>query len=160
MARFAAIPERRASFRETRTFAALDQPLESTGTLLYRRPAYLEKDTDWPQRERLVVDGMRLTETLGDAPPRVLDLGSRPQVATLVEAIRGPLSGDLGALRRVFDVRLAGTWGGWTLDLLPRGEAARLLRSVRLEGAGTVVRRFLLTQPNGDAQQMLIAPAA
>lgn len=41
MARLAEVPERRASFREERRFAALNQPLESTGRLLYRRPGHL-----------------------------------------------------------------------------------------------------------------------
>ena len=57
MAGLAAVPERRAAFQETRRFAALDQPLLSTGHLLYRRPGYLSKTTDWPQPETLVVDG-------------------------------------------------------------------------------------------------------
>jgi hypothetical protein len=159
MAGLAAVPERRATFQETRRFAALDQPLISTGRLLYRRPFYLEKTTDWPQPENLVVDGGRLVLTAGNEPPRVLDLGSQPELRTLVDAIRGPLAGDLAALRRTFAVTASGGEGGWMLDLVPlEPRAARLLRRVHISGHASDIGMILLVQTNGDEQQMTIRP--
>lgn len=159
MAGLAAVPERRATFQETRRFAALDQPLISTGRLLYRRPFYLEKTTDWPQPEKLVVDGGRLVLTAGNEPPRVLDLSSQPELRTLVEAIRGPLAGDLAALRRTFSVTASGGGSGWTLDLVPlEPRAARLLRQAQISGHGSEIGMVLLVQANGDEQQMTIRP--
>ncbi len=159
MAGLAAVPERRATFQETRRFAALDQPLVSTGRLLYRRPSYLEKTTDWPQPERLVVDGARLVLTVGNEPPRVLDLGSQPELRTLVDAIRGPLAGDLQALQRAFTITAASAGGGWTLDLVPlEARAARLLRRAQVSGRASEVGAVLLVQANGDEQQMTIRP--
>ena len=157
MARLAAVPERQATFRETRRFAALDQPLESTGRLTYRRPSYVEKETSWPDQERLVMDGDRLVLTTGNEPPRVVDLASQPELRTLVEAIRGPLAGDLPALRRVFAVRAEGTAEAWRLDLTPLNpRAGRLLRRVAIAGGGAEVREVLLVQANGDEQRMTI----
>lgn len=159
MARLAAVPGRRAAFTETRRFAALDRPLESTGRLVYRRPSYIEKATDWPERESLVVDGNRLVLTTGQEPPRVVDLGSQPELRVLVDAIRGPLSGDLAALQRAFTVRLDGTMAAWELDLQPLDpRAARLLRRVTVGGAGADVRTVVL-QANGDEQRMTITDA-
>lgn len=159
MAALAAVPERRATFEETRRFAALDQPLNSTGHLLYRRPAYLAKMTDWPQPESLVVDGGRLVLTAGNEPPRVLDLGGLPELRTLVDAIRGPLAGDLAALRRAFAVTAGGTVDGWTLDLVPLDpRAARLLRRAQVAGRASDVTIVRLVQANGDEQQMTIRP--
>ncbi len=159
MAGLAAVPERRATFQETRRFAALDQPLISTGHLLYRRPGYLAKTTDWPQPESLVVDGGRLVLTEGNEPPRVLDLGSQPELRVLVDAIRGPLAGDLAALRRAFTVVASGTGDGWTLELVPLDpRAARLLRRAQVSGRALDVRTVLLVQANGDEQQMTIRP--
>ncbi len=159
MAGLAAVPERRARFRETRRFAALDQPLESTGRLLYRRPATVEKITDWPIPERLLVEGDRLVLTEGQEPPRVVDLSAQPELRTLVAAIRGPLSGDLAALRQAFTVAAGGSMAGWSLDLTPRDpRAARFLRAVRVEGAGAEIRVLELMQGNGDAQRMVIDP--
>ena len=159
MAGLAAVPERRAAFQETRRFAALDQPLLSTGHLLYRRPGFLSKTTDWPQPESLVVDGGRLVLTAANEAPRVLDLGAVPELRTLVDAIRGPLAGDLAALRRAFGVTVAGAADGWTLGLVPLDpHAARLLRQAEVSGRGTEVLAVRLVQANGDEQQMAIRP--
>ena len=155
----AAVPERQAVFRETRRFSALSTPLESTGRLLYRRPGHLEKLTDWPERESLVVDGDRLVLTGADAP-RVVDLGGQPELRSLVDAVRGPLSGDLDALRRAFTVSASGTVAAWSLLLTPRDpRAGRLLRQVEVDGAGDEVLRVRVAQANGDEQVMLIQPA-
>lgn len=159
MARMAAVAERRATFREERRFAALEGVLQSTGRLHYR-PGYLEKVTDWPQPERLLVEGDRVVLTAGSEAPRVIDLGMVPELRVLIDAIRGPLAGDAAALRRVFEVEVAGTMEGWTLTLAPRDPAAgKLLRSVRLDGGGDQVRRIALTQANGDEQVMMIEAA-
>ena len=159
MAGLAAVPERRATFQETRRFAALDQPLLSTGRLLYRRPGFLSKTTDWPQPETLVVDGGRLVLTTGNEAPRVLDLGAVPELRTLVDAIRGPLAGDLAALRRAFKVTAAGAADNWMLGLVPLDpRAARLLRQGEVSGRGAEVLAVRLVQANGDEQQMAIRP--
>lgn len=159
MAGLAAVTERRATFQEIRRFAALDQPLISAGRLLYRRPGYLEKTTTWPQPESLVVDGGRLVLTGPTDPPRVLDLGSQPEVRTLLDAVRGPLAGDLAALRRAFTVTVSGTMEDWTLDLVPTDpRAGRLLRRAQVSGRGAEVAVVLLVQTNGDEQQMTMRP--
>ena len=156
----AAVPQRRAAFRERRRFAALTQTLESSGYLLYRRPSYLEKVTDWPLPERLVVDGDRLILTQAAEPPRVVDLGSQRELRTLVDAIRGPLSGDLAGLQRNFAIEAAGTIPAWTLQLSPLDPgAARLLRSIRIAGSGDELSDIATRQANGDEQWMQIGAA-
>jgi len=161
MAALAAVPERRAAFTETRRFAALVQPLLSTGHLVYRRPAYIEKSTDWPQPERLVVDGDRLVLTEGNAPPRVVPLDRQPELRVLIDAIRGPLAGDLPALRRAFTISGTGTLAAWTIGLVPVDpRAAKLLRRAEIAGHGAVVDRLLTVQANGDEQEMQMAAAS
>lgn len=159
MARMAAVPERRESFREERRLAALQFPLVMTGTLRYRRPARLEKLTETPQPESLVVDGDRVELTPGNEPTQFLDLARTPELRALVDAIRAPLSGDLAALRRSFAVRATGTPSAWLLELQPREpRAARFLHEVRLTGSGTNVRETLLVLANGDVHHMLSRP--
>lgn len=158
MARLAASPNRRATFREHRRFAALDTVLDSTGHLVFR-PGYLEKATDWPQPERLQVEGDRVTITAGNDAPRVVELGMAPELRVLIDAIRGPLSGDTAAVRRAFTASVSGTEGEWIVDLVPRdAAAARFLRGVRLEGHADQVDRLAVTQANGDEQVMAITP--
>jgi hypothetical protein len=158
MARMAAAPERHDRFQEERRFAALEAPLLSAGGLAYAH-GRMEKTTDWPQQERLEVYGDHVAVTTGDEVPRVIPLDRAPELRLLVEAIRGPLSGDAAALRRVFDVTLTGTLAAWTLDLAPRDPAAaRLLRAVRLNGRDNRIDRVAVTQANGDSQVMTITP--
>ena len=154
MAQMAAAPARRAAFDETRRFAALDAPLESRGWLAYR-PGYLEKVTTWPVAERLEVAGDRIVVTEGNEAPRVIDLAYVPALRVLIDAIRGPLSGDAGAVRRAFWTALTGGTGGWALTLVPRAGPG-VVRSVRLEGVGDAVRRIRVAQGNGDEQVMVI----
>ncbi|MBV8916034.1 MAG: outer membrane lipoprotein carrier protein LolA [Acetobacteraceae bacterium] len=160
MARLASVPERRATFREQRRLAALTEPLISQGHLLYRRPDYLEKVTDWPVPERLVIDGDRLVLTEGAEPPKVVPLGAQPELRALIEGMRGPLAGDLPALQRSFNVEGTGDLGNWTLTLTPRAPAAaRFLRRIVLSGVQADIRSIRLIQANGDEQWMQIEPA-
>ena len=159
MAKLAAVPARRAAFREAKRFGALSQTLESTGHLIYRRPGYLEKVTDWPQPDRLVVDGDRLVLTEGADPPRVVDLSSQPELRTLVDSMRGPLAGDLAGLQRAFTIRMDGTLSAWTLAMTPIDPAAaKLLRSIQITGGGDAITGIVLRQANGDEQAMQIGP--
>lgn len=161
LARLAAVPERRAAFREQRRFAAIEGTLESSGTLVFR-PGRLEKLTTWPQQERLEVEGDRLVLTTGNDPPRVIDMASVPEMRVLIDAIRGPLLGDAPALRRAFTATVSGTMANWTLDLTPRDpQATRFLRSVRLQGQQDQPTILSLTQQNGDQQTMqILSPSA
>ncbi len=161
MAQLAAIPERRARFREERRYAALTQSLVSRGTLVYRRPSYLEMDKDWPTAERTVIDGTRLIVTVpGNDPPRVLDFAGRPEIGTTFEAMRAPLAGDLAALRRVFTVQAEGTALAWTLLLTPRDPAAaKVMRTARIAGRDAWIADIRFTEANGDEAWMQIEPA-
>jgi outer membrane lipoprotein-sorting protein len=157
MNRLARIPELRATFHEEKRLAALDRPLESEGRLLYLRPGHLEKITTAPRPERLVVDGETLTVSLGDEPPQVVSLEERPDLQALVDAVRGPLSGNLAILRRHYGVRAEGRREAWRLTLQPTDpNVLRLLQSVTIEGAETAIRSIHILQANGDEQRMTI----
>ncbi len=158
MRRLAAVPERQAIFEEDKTIAALAAPVHANGRLAFRRPAYLEKITYPPAAETIVVDGSRLALTMGDEPPRTVDLDAHPEVGALVEAIRGTLAGDLPALRRNYSVGMDGSASGaWRLTLQPAGaRVARLVRQVEIDGQGTDVRRVDIREANGDRSVMTI----
>jgi hypothetical protein len=161
MAMLAAVPARRTRFRETRHFAALSFPLVSEGTLLYRRPDHLEKLTDGPGGESLVVNGDRIALTPFNEPTRFFDLSARPELTVLIDAVRAPLAGDRAKLERAFTVQLDGTASAWRLVLAPRDpRAARLLRAVRIVGTGDALTEVVTEQPNGDVQRLEVAPSA
>ena len=159
MADLAAVPERHAAFVEIKTLRALAAPVETHGTLAWRRPDHLEKITFPPHPERLVLDGQTLGLTLGDQPAREIALAGAPPVAGLIEAIRASLAGDLAALRRYYDVGLEGDRANWRLTLVPSDPAiARFLRVARIEGSGPTPSLVTFEQSNGDRSVMRITP--
>ena len=159
MARLAQPSERRATFTETKTFAALSTPLHAEGRLAYRKPDHLEKITTAPQYESLVVDGDRLVIDNGTGAPRVIELDGQPEIRTLVDTIRGALSGNLALLRKTYDVTGAGTPSAWQITLVPRDPAiARLVKQARLTG-GAELRRIETIAPDGDTDTLTITPS-
>jgi len=159
MRRLAQIPARRAAFTEESRLAALAQPQESTGVLVYRRPDFLQKQTIAPRSENLVIDGAALTLSRGDAAPRHLDLTEHPEIAAIITAIRAPLQGDLASLEQHFEPRLAGSFDNWQMVLVPSDAAGRrFLRYVVIDGAGTDLRQIRIVQANGDAQRLTLTP--
>ncbi|HEX4262019.1 MAG TPA: outer membrane lipoprotein carrier protein LolA [Acetobacteraceae bacterium] len=161
MQRLSEIPSRRADFTEQKRIAALAQPLASRGRLIYVRPAQLEKITDAPRAERLIVDGDRLSLSTGGGAARVLSLAASPLVAALVEGVRATLAGDLAGLRRLYVIAAVGGLAGWRLILTPaRPPLTRVLRSVTINGAGTDIRAIAVEQTNGDRQLMTITPSS
>jgi hypothetical protein len=158
MARLTQIPERHSTFREEKHFAALDRPLISLGQLVYRRPTHLEKITTAPEAESLVVDGDRLTLTASNDAPHSFPLDRRPEIAALVDAVRGSLAGDLAVLERQYRVSAEGDLAVWRLTLQPLDQSLRrLLRQITIDGTGTEIRTFRTTQANGDEAIMSIA---
>jgi hypothetical protein len=159
MQRLAQVPESNASFSEDKILAMLTIPLHSTGQLRYRRPAHLEKITQEPQPESLVVDGNRLTLTEANQAPRVIELDSEPTIRALVDAIRGTLSGDLAALRRSYTVIMAGSVSDWRLTLTPTdARVAQLVTRTTIAGTGAALHLVQTVQANGDEMRMTISP--
>jgi hypothetical protein len=147
-----------ARYVEKDYLKVLDRPLKSSGVLIYRAPDLLEKRTLAPRKESLVLDGRELTVRRGDRTYH-LDLGSYPQVAPYVDAIRATMAGDLGALERVFEVRFSGSLAHWTLGLVPlQKRVARSMRRIRIEGDEADVRSVQIDKTNGDRSVMTLQP--
>ena len=155
----AAVPERQARFTEERRFAALDAPLYSHGTLLWRQPSLLEKRTEAPEPEVLRITGSRVEITAARRSPVSFDLASQPQLRIFAEAIRAPLAGDVSTLESLFEVTLSGGAGGWRLRLVPRSQRSRdVVASLEIEGILAEPRRVFIHLANGDQQIMQIEP--
>ena len=156
------VRESRAVFREEKTMAALNAPLESQGTLHYVAPAKLEKHTTAPNEELLAVDGDQLTLAKpAEKMRQTLRLDQQPEIRAFVESIRGTLAGDLPTLERYYSVGLDGTSDKWRLTLVPLSSRARdYLKVIRIEGSGPAIRRFESVEAGGDSSSMTIEPAS
>jgi outer membrane lipoprotein-sorting protein len=150
----------RASFTERKYLALLDKPVESSGELAFTPPERLEKRTLKPKPESLVAD--RDTVTLERGGKRhTLRLRDNPQVAVLVESIRGTLAGDLASLTRTYSTALEGDPAKWRLVLRPLDPAlGTLVERIEIGGAQAQVRTVEIFQADGDRSVMTIAPLA
>jgi hypothetical protein len=125
---------------------------------VFTPPARLEKHVTSPGDERVVADGERLViERAGQR--REISLAEHPEVAVLVESIRGTLAGDRAALERAYRLELSGDANAWRLVLTPREEALQaLVAKVTLEGSQARVQRVAIEQADGDRSLMQIRP--
>jgi hypothetical protein len=150
----------RVAFTERKYLAILDRPVDSSGELVYTPPARLEKRTNTPQPESLVLDRDTLVVERGKQK-YTLSLQQYPAAAALVESIRSTLNGDLAALERQYRVVLDGTQRRWTLTLLPSDERlATIVLRVRIAGAGDQLVEIETLLADGDRSVMTIRPAA
>jgi outer membrane lipoprotein-sorting protein len=153
-------PQGAATFTEKKFISILDQPVESSGELLFIAPARLEKRTLKPKPETMVLDGDSLTLERGRRK-HVLQLRDYPEVAAMIESIRATLAGDRQALERAYHLALDGSAERWTLVLTPLDpKVGAVIARIRMEGAKDVVRSVEILQADGDSSLMTIEKRA
>lgn len=149
-----------ARFSEERFVSVLDQTLHYTGTLSFAAPDRLARHTLTPRPESFVVEGNQLTLQRGERVRRVA-LDSVPELAAMVAAMRGTLSGDASALRRHFEPTVQGSAARWTLTLVPLDAYLQgVVRLLRIDGLRADVRVVELQLADGDRSVMTIEPIA
>jgi hypothetical protein len=149
-----------AKFVEQRFVSVLDQTLTYTGTLTFSAPDKLARHTLTPRPESFVVEGNQLTLQRGERVRRVA-LDSVPELAAMVEAMRGTLAGDGGALQRYFKPTVQGAASRWTLTLVPLDyRLLGVVRQLRIDGHQADVRVVELQLADGDRSVMTIEPVA
>jgi hypothetical protein len=156
MAQLAQVQASRARYSEVRRVAVLQKPLQLSGTLLYARPARIEKRQILPFSEVIRVDGDRLTVER-EGKTREVRLQNAPLIAGLVESLRATLAGDGTELERLYSVSVQGTRQRWTLALTPRDvEIAGVVKSIVIAGSDSRLARLEILEPSGDGSVMTI----
>ena len=154
-----AVKSSRARFIERKELAILTEPLESSGTLVYRAPGTLEKHTLVPERESMVLeDGRLVLENADRGWRKSFALHEHPVIWAFVESIRSTLAGDLATLRRFYDVELEGSEPDWRLLLRPREPAMKtVVDEIRISGSGNWISRIEILEAGGDRSVMTIS---
>ena len=149
----------KARFVERKELAILTEPLESSGTLIYRAPGRLEKHTLAPERESLILeDGRLVLENTERGWRKSFALRDHPVVWAFVESIRSTLAGDLATLQRFYDVALEGSESDWRLVLRPREPGMKaVVDEIRMSGSGTSISRVEIREAGGDRSVMTIS---
>ena len=147
-----------ARFEETRLVSGLEGPLFSSGTLTFTAPDAFARHTLQPRAESMAVQGNVMTLKRGGRS-RQMTLDAVPELSTLVEAMRGTLTGDAVTLQKHFTTAVAGTAQGWKLTLVPRDRTlAAQVREVAIEGQRGDMRVVSLWLSGGDSSRMTIEP--
>jgi hypothetical protein len=147
-----------ARFTEERVVAGFDGPLRSSGLLSFSAPDRFARHTLEPLAESMELDGRQLTLRRGGRIQR-LAVDAMPELAALLEAVRGTLAGDAAALQRHFRVQVAGSAELWRLRLAPIDPTlASQVRTLQIAGQGADMRSIEMHLAGGDRSLMLIEP--
>lgn len=145
-----------ARFAERKFVAALDTPVDTTGELVFVKPARLEKRTLKPRPETLILDGDDMIVDR-NGTRRTFSLKQLPEAVAMVESLRATLAGDRATLEGVFNVALDGSAARWSLMLTPKSAVgARMLKDVRISGEQGELNLIELEQTNGDRSVMKV----
>jgi outer membrane lipoprotein-sorting protein len=160
MAGLAAHKGGRAKFVEKKYISLLDKPVVSTGEMSYSAPDRLEKRTQTPKPEILVLDKDKVSIER-EQQKLTISLANQPEALAFVDSIRGTLSGDRAALEKNYALHLSGTTEKWVLTLLPSDQriAAVILRIV-VTGSRNQVLGIEYLQADGDRSVLTIEPIA
>jgi len=149
---------REARFVELRHVQGLSQPLQSSGTLSFTAPNRFARTTLLPRPESMVVDGDQVTLTR-NGRSRQMALDAVPEMALLVQAVRGTLTGDGAALRQAFRLTLVGQASQWSLQLEPQdARLAAQISYIHVSGRRGELRGVEVQMADGDRSVMSIEP--
>ena len=153
-----AVKSSKARFVERKHMAILSAPLEYSGALIYVAPDRLEKHTQTPRRESLLLERDQLTiESPERKHRRTVVLQDYPVIWAFVESIRSTLAGDLATLSRFYEVKLDGGERRWRLLLKPRDpQMEEVVSEIRLSGSRNWIDAIEIIEINGDRSVMTI----
>jgi len=168
MVELAQVRSSHAYFVEKKSIAILTVPVESSGELIYTAPDHLEKRTDKPKIESMILDkdtlnielSSQLNSPIGNQTSSKnyqLQLHDYPEIAVFIDSIRGTLAGDLVSLQKNYQLSLFGNADNWTLSLKPTNQKMlAIVKCIEISGAHNAINRIETNQTDGDNSVMLI----
>jgi hypothetical protein len=148
---------RKATFVEKKYISTLQQPLESSGELLFTAPDRLEKRITKPKSEAVILEGDKLSVERSNGRKMTLSLSERPEVSGFVESIRATLNGDRSALERFYAVNIQGSAEQWQLSLTPlQPQMLKIISEIHIAGAQAAVETIEFMQADGDRSVMTV----
>jgi hypothetical protein len=161
MQSLAQVKTARGTFVERKYLSIVNTPLEYKGGLAYTAPDRLEKLTQTPKAERMLLEGDKLTLENSRKQRRVVMLAEYPVIRAFVESIRSTLAGDLTTLQRYYKLTLEGKASEWRLVLVPiEPTMLAVVKEIRISGANAHVASVEITEKEGDRSVMTITAVA
>jgi hypothetical protein len=153
-------PHGEVSFSEETRSHLLTRPLHSAGILRFDAPDRLEKQTQSPAAEDLIVAGDTVTIARAHHQSSIR-LSDYPELSSLLEGIRATLGGNRASLEQHFQVTFQPASSGWELRLAPLPQTTHPgFRIIVIRGHNDVLENVTLEQPNGDRTLIALSPPA
>ena len=148
-------------FVEARFSNLLAKPLIVSGQLEYMGPESLARTVTAPFKERTEIKNMAVTVQREGQKPRRFSLKRAPELHLLLDSFAALLGGDGSGLEKQFTLAMRGDDAAWTLVMTPKEPRIKQrIRDITVTGTATEPRCLVTTEPNDNANIMLLAAAA
>ena len=141
----------RATYRERRYVALLEEPIETGGTLFFQPPDRMARRVESPERAWMAIrdDEVVLRNSRGE---QRIDLGRSEVARSLVDGLAVVLRGDVALLTARYDVSFRADESRWQIGLTPRADRSRtVIASLVIDGAGDEIHRIEVREAGGDS---------
>ncbi len=159
MREFSRVEEATLAFTEIRKSIFLIIDTELSGTITYRAPDFLEKVTETPYYERLLMDGDTLVlekaSSIGQNENHLIrqsySVNSHEVLKSVVEGFQSMMSGNHDELSTKYSFDFSGKREDWQLRVRPRTEEIlRHIEWIDLSGQDTEIQKIVTSQSDGD----------
>ncbi len=123
-----------ADFVQTKTLQALKRPLRTSGQLVFARGQGVLWRIEKPYQASYALSADSVTEIGPDGARRVRAARDVPALAQVGRVFQAIFQGDTQDLAEHFTVTVSGDTGHWRVNLAPKPELARFLKSIVAHG--------------------------
>ena len=149
-------PEAEVAYTERKYSSLLTEPVVSSGTLAYRRPDTVEKNTVSPRKERFRIAGEELIVVRKGIENRY-PLSSQPLLSAFAASLRGVLGGNAELLRLHYRLKLEGGEQAWRLEMTPiEEEITRYVERISVSGHAGRIEQIEIRESSGDRSVLLL----
>jgi outer membrane lipoprotein-sorting protein len=139
------------AFTQTRHLHFLDHPIESKGSLRFKKPDTLIQNTVSPTPRQLIINKDTLSLHTPGQAPRTVKLKNYPTVWAFITTFRALLNGNSAFFKRYFHVNVTGTSNTWQVHLTPKPKVNLRFKQLTLQGQGATLKQIRLDYANGDS---------
>jgi outer membrane lipoprotein-sorting protein len=113
----------RARFVQTKRLSLLDEPLESSGWFLFKRPDRVRWETEAPERLTVVISGREVH--IPNLPESERQALAMSPLTTMLSRLGALFTGEVRALEQGFEITATDRGSAIQVELVPREEAWR-----------------------------------
>jgi hypothetical protein len=146
----------RGHFTQERRLAGFARPLKSTGSFVLAPGKGLIWRTETPLADTVVITGNGILQIVNGQEAMRVPAARLPVIGRFYDVLSGALTGDAGALEKVFAVERHADPAQWQLVLSPAGGAdPSLAQILSITVTGTaLVDTVEIRKPGGDADTL------